>query len=171
MPTELKGANDLRKALKQFSPDLDKATRDEMVGFLKPLVKKARGFMPSNADMPSGFVKHDVTTATFPMYDAGEVRRGVGYKLTPTKPNREGWSSTVSIHNKTAAGAIFETAGRKSGVSGRFTPRLQGQLAGAGKMAGRAMYKAYKEDEGKAKAGVIKALEKAAAKFNGSANG
>jgi hypothetical protein len=33
------------------------------------------------------------------------------------------------------------------------------------------MYKAYKEDEGRAKAGVIKALEKAAAKFNGSANG
>jgi len=49
MPTELKGANALRKALKQFSPDLDKETRDEMVGFLKPLVKKARGFMPSNA--------------------------------------------------------------------------------------------------------------------------
>ena len=170
MPTELKGANELRKALKNFSPDLDKATRDEMVGFLKPLVKKARGFMPSNADMPSGFVKHDVKTATFPMYDAGEVRRGVGYKLTPTKPNREGWSSTVSIHNKTAAGAIYETAGRKSGISGRFTPRLQGGLTGAGKMAGRAMYKAYKEDEGRAKAGVIKALEKAAAKFNGSAN-
>lgn len=170
MPTELKGANELRKALKKFSPDLDKETREEMIGFLKPLVKKARGFMPSNADMPSGFVKHKVKTARFPMYDAAESRRGVGYKLTPTKPNREGWSSTVSIHNKTAAGAIFETAGRKSGIGGRFTPRLQGQLAGSGKMSGRAMFKAYKEDEGKAKAGVIKALEKAAAKFNGSAN-
>jgi len=170
MPTELKGANELRKALKKFSPDLDKETREEMIGFLKPLVKKARGFMPSNADMPSGFVKHEVKTARFPMYDAAESRRGVGYKLTPTKPNREGWSSTVSIHNKTAAGAIFETAGRKSGIGGRFTPRLQGQLAGSGKMAGRAMFKAYKEDEGKAKAGVIKALEKAAAKFNGSGN-
>lgn len=170
MPTELKGANELRKALNKFSPDLDKETREEMIGFLKPLVKKARGFMPSNADMPSGFVKHEVKTAKFPMYDAAESRRGVGYKLTPTKPNREGWSSTVSIHNKTAAGAIFETAGRKSGISGRFTPRLQGQLAGSGKMAGRAMFKAYKQDEGKAKAGVIKALEKAAAKFNGSGN-
>jgi hypothetical protein len=170
MPTELKGANELRKALKKFSPDLDKATRDEMVGFLKPLVKKARGFMPSNGSMPSGFVKHEVKTATFPMYDATEARRGVGYKLTPTKPNREGWSATVSIHNKTAAGAIFETAGRKSGMSGHFTPRLQGNLTGSGKMSGRAMFKAYAEDEGKAKAGVIKALEKAAAKFNGSGN-
>ena len=170
MPTELKGVSQLRKAMKQFSPDLDKETREEMIGFLKPLVKKARGFLPSNSEAPSGFVKHEVKTAKFPMYDAGEARRGIGYKLTPTKPNRQGWSSTVSIHNKTAAGAIFETAGRKSGIGGRFTPRLQGQLAGSGKMAGRAMFKAYKEDEGKAKAGVIKALEKAAAKFNGSAN-
>jgi hypothetical protein len=168
MPTELKGANELRKALKKFSPDLDKATRDEMVGFLKPIVKMARGFLPSNADAPSGFVKHEVKTAKFPMYDAAEARRGIGYKLTPTKPNREGWSSTVSIHNKTAAGAIVETAGRKSGISGNFSPRFSGQFAGGGKMQGRAMFKAYDQDQGKAKAAVIKALEKAAAKFNGS---
>jgi hypothetical protein len=170
MPTELKGASALRKALKQFSPDLDKETRDEMVGFLKPLVKKARGYMPANNSMPSGFVKHEVKTATFPMYDSTEARRGVGYKLTPTKPNRQGWVQTVSIHNKTAGGAIFETAGRKSGNSGNFTPRLQGTLSGSGKMQGRAMFKAYKEDEGKAKVGVIKALEKAAAKFNARGN-
>ena len=166
MPTELKGANNLRRALKKFSPDLDKETRDEMVGFLKPLVKKSRGYMPANASMPSGWVG-TAEVGQFPKYDATIVRRGVGYKLTPTKPNREGWSSTVSIHNKTAAGAIFETAGRKSGITGKFTPRLQGQLTGAGKMQGRAMFKAYKEDEGKARVGVIRALEKAAAKFNG----
>jgi hypothetical protein len=85
--------------------------------------------------------------------------------LTPTKPNRQGWSSSVSIHNKTAGGAIYETAGRKSGITGRFTPRLSGNLAGSGKMAGRAMFKAYKEDEGKAKAAIVKALEAAAIKF------
>jgi hypothetical protein len=100
------------------------------------------------------------------MYDAAEARRGVGYKLTPTKPNRQGWVQTVSIHNKTAAGAIVETAGRKSGMSGNFSPRFSGTLSGRAKMAGRAMFKAYDQDQGKAKAGVIKALEKAAAKFN-----
>jgi hypothetical protein len=165
MPTELKGVNQLRKALKKFAPDLAKETRDELVGFLKPIVKKARGYLPSNDEMPSGFVKHEVKTARFPMYDAAEARRGIGYKLTPTKPNRQGWSSSVSIHNKTAGGAIYETAGRKSGITGRFTPRLSGNLAGSGKMAGRAMFKAYKEDEGKAKAAIVKALEAAAIKF------
>lgn len=171
MPTELKGASDLRKALKKFSPDLDKETREQMVGFLKPLVKKARGFLPSNADAPSGFVKHEVKTSKFPMYDAAEARRGIGYKLTPTKPNRQGWVQTVSIHNKTAAGAIVETAGRKSGVSGKFSPRFSGSFAGSGKMQGRAMFKAYSEDQGKAKAAIIKALEIAAAKFNAKGNG
>ena len=165
MPTELKGASELRRALKKFSPDLDKETREEMVGFLKPLIKKARGFMPSNDAMPSGFVG-TAEQGRFPKYDAAIARRGVGYKLTPTKPNRQGWVQTVSIHNKTAAGAIVETAGRKSGISGNFTPRFQGTLSGRAKMAGRAMYKAYEQDQGKAKAGVIKALEKAAAKFN-----
>jgi hypothetical protein len=168
MPTELKGANELRKALKKFSPDLDKETREEMVGFLKPLIRKAKGFLPSNADMPSGFVKHEVKTAKFPMYDAAEARRGVGYKLTPTKPNAQGWSSTVSIHSKRAAAVIYDWAGRKS--RGKFVQVLPKPLEGSGKMSGRALFKAYKEDEGKAKAGVIKALEKAAAKFNGSGN-
>ena len=163
MPTELKGANAFRKALKQFSPDLDKELRDEMIGFLKPVVKKARGFMPSNGSLPSGWVGTS-EPGQFPKYDASIARRGVGYKLTPTKPNRQGWISTVSIHNKTAGGVIYEWAGRKS--NSKFVSNLGGTLSGAGKMQGRAMFKAYNQDEGKAKAGVIKALEKAAAKFN-----
>jgi hypothetical protein len=167
MPTELKGASALRKALKQFSPDLDKEARDEMVGFLKPLVKKARGFMPSNSLLPSGWVGTS-EPGQFPKYDASIARRGVGYKLTPTKPNRQGWISTVSIHNKTAGGVIYEWAGRKS--NSKFVSNLGGTLTGQGQMKGRAMFKAYKEDEGKAKVGVIRALEKAAAKFNARGN-
>jgi hypothetical protein len=167
MPTELKGANALRKALKQFSPNLDKETRDEMVGFLKPLVKKARGYMPANSALPSGWVGTS-EPGRFPKYDASIARRGVGYKLTPTKPNRQGWIQTVSIHNKTAAGVIYEWAGRKS--SSKFVSNLPGTMTGSGKMQGRAMFKAYDQDEGKAKVGVIKALEKAAAKFNARGN-
>jgi hypothetical protein len=37
-------------------------------------------------------------------------------------------------------------------------------------MQGRSIFKAYREDEGKAKTGVIRALEKAAAKFNARGN-
>jgi hypothetical protein len=131
------------------------------------LVKKARGFMPSNSLLPSGWVGTS-EPGRFPKYDASIARRGVGYKLTPTKPNRQGWIQTVSIHNKTAGGVIYEWAGRKS--SSKFVSNLPGAMTGSGKMQGRAIFKAYKEDEGKAKVGVIRALEKAAAKFNAKGN-
>jgi hypothetical protein len=169
MRTELVGASELRGALKKFSPDLDKEVRDEIISFLKPVIKKARGYMPSNDAMPSGFVGASEPDR-FPKYEAKVARRGIGYKLTSTKPNSRGWSSTVSIHNKTRAGAIYETAGSKSVIVGKFTPNLPGTLTTSGSMKGRAMYRAYAEDEGKAKAGVIQALEKAAAKFNARGN-
>lgn len=169
MPTEVKGALNLRKALKKFEPDLAKATTKEIASFLKPLVKDARGFLPSNDEVPSGWLKRPNAQGRWAKryYDQAEARRGIGYKTTPSKPNRNGWVSLASVFNKGAAGAIYETAGRKSGVTGNFTPKLGGSLTGRGqKMTGRALFKAYAEDEGKARAGVIKAIEESARKFN-----
>ena len=57
MPTEVRGAIALRKALRQFEPDLAKETTKEIASFLKPVVTKARGFLPSNEEVPSGWVK------------------------------------------------------------------------------------------------------------------
>jgi hypothetical protein len=169
MPTEVKGALNLRKALKKFEPDLAKATTKEIASFLKPLVKDARGFLPSNEEVPSGWLKRPNAQGRWAKryYDQAEARRGIGYKTTPSKPNRNGWVSLASVFNKGAAGAIYETAGRKSGVTGNFTPKLGGELKGRGqKMTGRALFKAYAEDEGKARAGVIKAIEASARILN-----
>ena len=167
MPTKVQGVLALRKALRQFEPDLAKETTKQIAGFLKPLVKDARGFMPSNSEVPSGFVQRPRKTARFPMYDAAIAKRGISYKSSPSKANRSGFRSLASIFNKSAGGAIYETAGRKSGIQGNFTPRLSGQLVGdKQKMTGRAMYRAYEKDQGKAKAAVIKAIENSAAKFN-----
>lgn len=169
MPTEVKGALNLRKALKKFEPDLAKATTKEIASFLKPLVKDARGFLPSNDEVPSGWLKRPNAQGRWAKryYDQAEARRGIGYKTTPSKPNRNGWVSLASVFNKGAAGAIYETAGRKSGITGNFTTKLGGELKGRGqKMTGRALFKAYAQDEGKARAGVIKAIEDSAKKLN-----
>ena len=167
MPTKVQGVLALRKALRQFEPDLAKETTKQIAGFLKPLVKDARGFMPSNSEVPSGFVQRPRKTAKFPMYDAAIAKRGISYKSSPSKPNRSGFRALASIFNKSAGGAIYETAGRKSGIQGNFTPRFSGQLVGdKHKMTGRAMYRAYEKDQGKAKTAVIKAIENSAAKFN-----
>jgi len=168
MPTEIKGAINLRKALRKFTPDLAKETQKEIASFLKPVVKNARGFIPSNNQIPSGWlVANQKGKWERVAFDSAVARRGIGYKTTPSRVNRSGFRALVSILNKSAAGAIYETAGRKSGITGRFTPRLDGQLVGKGqKMTGRAMFKAYAQDEGKAKGAVLKAIFTSAAKFN-----
>ena len=169
MPVQIQGVAALRKALRNFEPDLGKETTKEIASFLKPVTKAARGFLPSNQEAPSGWLKRDNAKGRWAKryYDAAEARRGISFKSTPSKPNRRGFTALASIFNKSAAGAIYETAGRKSGVTGNFTPRLGGQLKGEGqKMTGRAIYRAFEEDRGKATAGVVKAITTAAAKFN-----
>lgn len=168
MPTEVKGAVALRKALRQFAPTLAKETQKEIASFLKPVVRQARGYMPSNANVPSGWVLGTQKGKWSRVaYDSGIAKRGIGYKTTPSKQNRKGFRALASILNKSAAGAIYETAGRKSGIQGRFTPHLNGQLVGKGqKMTGRAMFRAYAEDEGKAREHVINAIFKSANKLN-----
>jgi len=112
MATQLKGASQLRTALRRFEPDLAKELQDEVADVLKPIVKKARGFIPS--DFTPSHWRGDSKTGKWPIYNATLMRRGIGYKTTPTKPNRRGFSYAASIANKTASGAIFETAGRKN---------------------------------------------------------
>lgn len=169
MATEVKGALALRKALLKFEPDLAKATTKEIAGFLKPLVRDARGYLPSNEEAPSGWLKRDGAKGRWATryYDSAEARRGITYKTSPSKANSKGFRSLATIFNRSAGGAIYETAGRKSGITGNFTPRLGGQIKGkSAKQSGRALFRAYTEDEGKARTGVIRAIEQSAAKFN-----
>ena len=112
MPTEIKGAIELRKAIKKFSPDLAVETRKELANLLAPIVKNARGFIPSQAPI-SGWGKAS-GNGKFPLWNSGQAKRGVGYKTTPSKPNRQGFRAIARIVNASAAGAIYETAGRKN---------------------------------------------------------
>jgi len=119
MAVELKGADKLRKALREFEPDLAKKTTKEMAAVLKPITNKARGFMPSNGSMLSGWTSASSSAETtnyrhFPKYDQTEAKRGVKYSTSPSKPNKRGFVSLARIINSSAGGAIYETAGRKN---------------------------------------------------------
>lgn len=111
MPVEVKGAIALRKALKDFTPNLAKETQKELGSLLKPITGKARGFVPSQAPL-SGWGKAS-ENGSFPMWSSTAAKRGIGYKTTPSKPNRQGFRALARIVNASAAGAIYETAGRK----------------------------------------------------------
>ena len=72
------------------------------------------------------------------------------------------------VFNKTAAGAIYETMGRKTPQS-RFVVnqmnKFNAPMKGDDKMQGRALFRAYEENNGKAREAVLDAIQKAAAAF------
>lgn len=172
MPASVKGGIALRKSLRAFSPDLAKALPKEVATALKPITKTAKGYLPDDGQVLSGWLARENSQARFPSYNARLVKAGVGYKTTPSKPNRRGFRSLARVFNKTAAGAIYETMGRKTPTS-RFVQNQNSKygssMKGDGKMQGRALFRAYEENNGKARDAVLKAIQSAADKLNARA--
>jgi hypothetical protein len=172
MPASVKGAVALRKSLRAFAPDLAKETQKEVAGALKPITKTAKGYFPDDGQVLSGWLARENSQARFPSYNARIVKAGVGYKTSPSKPNRRGFRSLARVFNKSAAGAIYETMGRKT-PSSRFvqnqTSKYGSSMKGDGKMEGRALFRAYEENNGKARDAVLNAIKSAADKLNARA--
>lgn len=194
MPTEVVGAVELKKALNKYAPDLAKELTKELGKILSPITNEARSYVPLASPM-SGWAKRETSKGgRFPKYDAAEIRRGIVYKTTPSKPNRAGFVNTIRIQNKSMIGAIYETAGRKNGqgqdwvgpnaggsskgvsrsvnpyAGNQFISNL-GQLYGSNRkgdhrMMGRLIFRAWAKTQGKANASVFKAIEQTTTKFN-----
>jgi hypothetical protein len=194
MATEVVGAVALRKALSNYAPDLAKELTKELGTILKPIVNEARSYVPIASPM-SGWEKRETSKGgRFPKYSALEIRRGIIYKTTPSKPNRAGFVNNIRIQNKSMQGAIYETAGRKNGqgqdwvgakaggsskgvsrsvnpyAGNQFISNL-GQLYGTKRgndhrMMGRLIFRAWAKTQGKANASVFKAIEQTTEKFN-----
>ena len=216
MPTEVENALELRLALKKYMPDLAKETQDEMANALRPVVARARGFIPADSKLLSGWVKGTASIDTsnyraFPTFSSSDAKRGLGYRVTPSRPNKSGFVSLARIQQSNAGGAIYETAGRLNPNGKRQGPIVDRYLNGvydqtthtgkqystslnpnagqqfmnnlnsAGplvnarpkgmqgrpsrKQIGRAMYRAYAEDNGVALKALMKAIENAKYKF------
>jgi hypothetical protein len=227
MPVELEGAVQLRVALKRFAPDLSKETQTQMGAALKTVTTVARGYVPNDGQELSGWSKtssggENLTYRPFPKFNAMQAKAGITYSTSPSKPNKNGFVALARILNKSAAGAIYETAGRKNPQGqpnykpasvvyrtgdgpGDFTIRYYqekdnsqrkgynnslnpnagkqfienlnstGQLVNARpkglvgapgrKLTGRLIFRAWAEDNGRANAAVIKALENASKMF------
>jgi len=188
MPTvDIRGNTDLRKALRIFAPDLEKTLRDEMKAGLAPVVKQARGFVPSTSPM-SGWAPRSFTEARFPFYNANTIRKGIGYSTLVSKPNKNGFTSMARIYNQSAIGAIYETSGRKNpngqawvgpkaggtgkGVSRSINPKAGQQfienldpLVTSLKGRGRLIYRAWAANRGVTEGIVNKAVDKAITQF------
>jgi len=112
MPASVSNVVALRKGLKKLAPEIAVESQKEISGLLRSVTNKARGFVPSEAPLSGWGNKVGIWANR--AYDSGEIRRGITYSTTPSRPNKKGFRSMAAIYNKSAAGAIYETAGRKN---------------------------------------------------------
>jgi hypothetical protein len=124
VPVEVKGLKETRRVLAKFAPDLKREIDKDARNRLKYMVTAARGFVPSS--LPRNLHGWAITTKglkitaqtsafssrTFPLYQAGEVKSGIKYDTGFSKTNSRGFRSLYELRNKSAAGAIYELAGR-----------------------------------------------------------
>jgi hypothetical protein len=187
MRIEIRGNADLRKAMRRFTPDLEKALRKEISGILRPVVLQAKGFVPATSPM-SGWAARSFSEGRFPTYSSSTIKAGITFSTTPSKINSNGFSSMARIENRSRVGAIYESAGRngdqgqpwvgpKAGsnsnrVSKSNNPKAGEQfiknlppLVSSLKGRGRLIYRAWASSQGKAEGATLKAIDRAVTQF------
>ena len=191
MPVNVTGVESTLKAMRKFDKDLTKSMNLEIRTSMEAIRDKAR------RDVPVGFptylsgwekrgkVQSQPTFNTtgrvrkFPLFDTEEVKAGIVYRQGKTKRMPSGFQSKYYVANYSGAGAIYETAGRKtSGGQGKSNNPQAGQLFigamgglwGKDKQRGRLIFKAWEQDHGHTTDAVRKAIDKAVKIFNSSGN-
>jgi hypothetical protein len=119
MATEVKGLIELKKALKDYAPNLAAQLDDQMALALGGIVKKAQSYAPVDSPLSNwSYRKRSEKNAEgqrkFPLYNSARVVKGIKYSSTPRRTNKKGFKAVYYIINKSAEGAIYETAGRKN---------------------------------------------------------
>jgi hypothetical protein len=191
MPVEIKGLAETLSAMRKFEPDLAKNLNKEVRAALTPVQKKAQGYFPSSVSGLSNWMLTTkgrkinqqssafATIGHFPRYNKAIASKGIKIMLGKTRKNSKGFVTFYRISNLTAAGAIYETAGRANGQSRRqyksnnpnagkhFIASIDvNRMEGNGKKRGRALYKAWEEDHGKAFGHVVKAVDATIIEFS-----
>ena len=173
--------------MRKFDRDLTKQMNIEIKAAMITIRDKARGDVPQGfPTYLSGWEKRGKVQSQavfntsgrvrkFPLFDTAEVKAGIVYRQGKSIQNRQGYRAQYYVRNNSAAGAIYETAGRvQSGQQGRSNnPRAgelfigaMGGLYGKDKERGRLIFKAWEQDQGKATLAVTTAIDKAVKIFN-----
>ena len=184
MPVVVNGVREFLKAIDQLDDDMFKNVKASLKTPMIKVASRSKAEFPSNQNVLSGWLKQaeprEGQRRPFPAYDQATARQGIKYKLGPNKKNRSGYSVYNYVSNESAAGAIYETAGRKTtGAQGAslnpdagvqfiqalpnvIDATMAGSVGRRGrKNKGRVIYKVWKEEQGEVYANLKKALDDA----------
>ena len=115
MPVEIVGVKDVINGLTFIDEDMYRRVKLAVEPVMKGVEAKAKGFVVSNSDVLSGWAKPISSTVDyrpFPKYDSATVRGGIGYKEGQNRRFSNGYTVESYVYNISAAGRIYETAGR-----------------------------------------------------------
>jgi hypothetical protein len=174
--------------MRKFTPGLYQRMNANISAIMLPVRNEARDYVPFKV-LSKWQNQTGVWADTDRTFDALTVKKGIVYRRGRTKANEQGFRSSYRIVNKTPAGAIYETAGRKNpsgqpwvGAKGkggsryshsdnpqaglRFINSMGGQLVGTDKFKGRLIYRAWAKQNGKVIPAVINSINSAIMEFN-----
>jgi len=123
MPVNVTGIKEMKKALGEVDKDLLKDVQAEIRAAMLPIRDKAKGYAPQDSTVLSGWTNPGgligpMKYRSFPKYNHEQVVQGIKYSAGRNKRNQKGWAASNYVSNISAPGAIYETAGRKSGPGG-----------------------------------------------------
>ena len=164
----LTGIKETLDALKDFDKDavkrFNKVINDELAG----AEKDARNIIGEEPPM-SGWSKLDAARgktrggAGWPGWNAGEIRSKITKTKAQGKVKGDYTTSAGALLNKSAAGSIFEVAGRKSkaGFGGGSSAQFLRTLGNRFGKASRVVWRVVDKDRSRIEANVARALEDA----------
>jgi hypothetical protein len=139
---EVENLREIRRELNKVAPDikksLDKANRE----LVKPLIQAAQRNFETTPMSNWGLWNSGGRDLS---YNVATVRKGIKVKQRG-KSKRSPYSSVMALRNESAAGAIYETAGRQT--DSQFTDNLQRWFAVKKQGLTRGIWKAVVKDVG-----------------------
>jgi hypothetical protein len=169
----LTGIKETIDALKEFDKDAVKRFTKVINTELAGAERDAKGLISEEPPM-SGWRKADAAKgrtrggAGWPGWNAGEIKSKITKTKVQGKVRKDYTTSAGALLNKSAAGAIFEIAGRKaSGTKKMFEQSSSGQflrtIENRFKKASRVVWRVVDSDRARIEANVNRALEQAKA--------
>jgi hypothetical protein len=117
MPVEVIGVDDVQKGLNFIDEDMYNRIKIALIPLMKRVEQQAKSYVVGDAEVLSGWAKPaspNLDYRPFPKYNSALVKGGIGYKEGKNVQFKNGFQVENYVYNVSAAGRIYETAGRKN---------------------------------------------------------
>ena len=135
----LTGVKETLKALEKFDKDAVKSFNKVINSELRNAKKDAQGFVKADAPL-SGWSTQPARNprtrngAGWPAWDQSVIRQGISSSKAEGKVRRDYTTSAGALKNRSAAGVIYELAGRSNRGTGTFISNLEKESSQASRL-------------------------------------